>query len=289
MVPVLWYLGAAQWDTALPYYILGHAAECEHYLAKRLQVAGDIGVIVIPGRHSAGENHYTELNEIAAPYRKVIFIIIGDEEADFRADKLQHQNKKVWWLMPPFNPKQKVDRVGPNGWPTHAIEMIAAAKEHSHGSRPYDWSFMGQMTHSRRVECVGAASGLPNGKLLPTKGFTQGVPREDYYASMVRSKVVFCPSGPCTPDSFRFCEALEAGAIPIADDLTPKESYPQGYWNYVFGTDKLPFPVVSDWSTLPSVLADCLKDWQRKTCECQTWWMATKHKLVNQMKQDLTL
>ena len=286
MVPVFWYLGAAQWDTALPRYILEHAAECMDVLFVAPENK-DVGVFVIPGRHSAGQEHYDVLNDAADWFRKIVFVVIGDEEGLFQTDKLQHDNKKVWFLMPPYNPKQKVDRVGPNGWPTGAIEMIAAAKKHVH-NRPYDWCFLGQVTHRRRVECVEAAWEIPNGKLLPTKGFTQGVPREDYYASMVRSKVVLCPSGPCTPDSFRFCEALEAGAIPIADDLTPRADYPAGYWQYVFGTDKLPFPVISDWNTLPNVIADCLKNWQRKSCECQTWWMATKHKLVNQMKQDLT-
>jgi hypothetical protein len=136
--------------------------------------------------------------------------------------------------------------------------MIAAAKQHAH-TRPFDWSFLGQMTHSRRIECVNIKD-VPNGKLLTTEGFTQGVAREKYYASLVRSKWCFALVGHVLL-ILSLLRSLEAGAIPIADDLTPNLAY-LGYWSYVFGSDKLPFPVIRDW--MPAVIEECLADWERK-------------------------
>lgn len=289
-IPVFWFQGAAQWDTALPKYILDRAARnCIHYPDARPMKA-DVGVIVIPGRHSAKPENYGALNQSAEGLKRVVFVVIGDEESLFQTDELQHPNAKIWYLMPPFNPKQRVDRVGPNGWPTGAIEMIAAAKKFSpNDERPYDWHFMGQKTHSRRVECLDAAEGIPKGRCLATEGFTQGESRDSYYVSMIRSKLVLCPSGPCTPDSFRFAEALESGAVPIVDDLTPNPNYPEGYWKYVFDAKTLPFPLITNWDTLPEVMEECLAHWEEMSIECMAWWTFQKAKLVMEMREDLGL
>lgn len=288
MINVIWHYNDGFWDAALPKYILNHATSCHHFngleWAKEL-VGTRKGVIVIPGRHSCGD--YEALNRAAANFKKILFVIIGDEEGIFHSDRLEHPAMKIWWLMPPYHPKQIADRVGPNGWPTDAPMMIQFARKKHHGERPLDWSFYGQMTHMRRIQCVQATQELTNGQLLPTEGFTQGVPRDQYYDIMVRSKFVLCPSGPCTPDSFRFAEALEAGCVPIVDNLTQHADYPPGYWNYVFDRDVLPFPVISDWSTLPDVLDLALFDWEARARHCAIWWTRYKEDLVKKMQEDL--
>lgn len=290
MIPVIWHHSNSFWDCALPRYILDRAARCMHVekLSSVPMFYGQpTGVVVIPGRHSNDPVQYDHLCDAASHFRKVVFIIIGDEEGVFDSSKIRLTNAKIWWFMPPFNPKQDVDRVAPNGWPTDTIEMINEARKRNNGVRSFDWSFMGQVTHSRRIECVDAANALPRGRLLCTKGFTQGETREKYYDVMVRSRAVLCPSGPCTPDSFRFAEALEAGCIPIVDDATPNPMYPPGYWRYVFAGEALPFPLVEDWNTLPFIFEMLRADWDARIGACRLWWKNQKERLIREMKEDL--
>lgn len=293
MIPVIWHHNAGFWDCALPKWILNHAAKCTHFeglVWAHTIPQKEIGVIVIPGRHSY--NDYAALNQVARGFDKAIFVIIGDEEGIFHSGHLEHPEMKIWWFMPPLHPVQKTSRVAPNGYPTDAPEMIEAARKRTFGMRDIDCSFQGQMTHSRRVECVNATqriTGKYKCSLMTTEGFTQGVPRESYYETMVRSKLVLCPSGPYTPDSFRFAEALEAGCIPIVDNRTQYPDYPGGYWNYLFGDEKnFPFPVIDVWSDLPQVVELYLMDWKSRAKACKTWWEVQKGKLVMQMKEDLS-
>lgn len=291
MIPVIWHHNDSFWDCAFPRYILDRAARCMH-VEKISSVPMFHGlptaVIVIPGRHSNDPVQYAHLCDAASYFRKVVFIIIGDEEGVFDSSKIRLSNAKIWWFMPPFNPKQDVDRVAPNGWPTNTIDMINASRKLNNGVRSFDWSFMGQVTHRRREECVNVARELPRGRLLCTKGFTQGEPREKYYDVMVRSRAVLCPSGPCTPDSFRFAEALEAGCIPIVDDITPNPLYPPGYWAYVFAKQTIPFPAVLDWNDLPYILELCKTDWEGRIGACRLWWKNQKERLIAEMKEDLS-
>ena len=290
MIPVIWHHSDGFWDCAFPKYILDHAARCMHVvgLDKAPMFLGqDTVVVVVPGRHSDHLDQYASLRGVASDFKKVIYIIIGDEEGVFQVRALHNENAKIWWFMPPFNPKQEVDRVAPNGWPTNAIEMIGEARKASRGIRSFDWSFMGQVTHRRREECVAAAKDIPRGHLLCTTGFTKGDTRENYYDVMVRSRAVLCPSGPCTPDSFRLAEALEAGCMPIVDDATPNPLYPPGYWKYVFANKPLPFPLVTDWKNLPFILEFCRDNWEHRIGACRLWWKSQKERMIAEMKEDL--
>jgi len=286
MIPVLWHHADSFWDCAMPRYILDYATECDHQILKPegYNPIGRIGVIVIPGRHSCGD--YEVLNRVASLYSKVVWIIIGDEEGIFHSDQLQHPNQRLWWFMPPINPKQKVDVPAINGWTTKALDLIYEQKKR-HLPRKWDWSFYGQVTHSRRVQCVDALQSIPNGDIVVTPGFSQGVPQEQYFETMVQSKFVPCPAGPCTVDSFRFAEALEAGCIPIADNRTQHESYPPGYWEYVLGNKFFPFWVINDWAKLPDVIETLLPKWKDVSEECMHFWKSYKKSLVRQMRKDL--
>lgn len=304
MIPALWHHNHGFWDCALPRYILDRAATApEHVLHfEGLSMANivrkRVGVIVIPGRHTLDDEQFERLNSAAGFFQKIIFVIIGDEEGVFPAARLAHKNMKVWWFMPPYNPKQPVDRVAPNGWPTNAPEMIDAARKRTHGVRDLNFSFLGQVTHERRsamIEALGPYldEGVRTGRIgkchiLGTHGFTEGEPREKYYEIMVRSKIVLCPSGPCTPDSFRFAEALEAGCVPIVDNLTPKPDYPGGYWDYIFKPVNLfPFPVVNFWENVSNVIDHVLPRFDEISLECKFWWQQQKELMIATMKEDL--
>lgn len=289
MINVIWAINDSFWDMALPKYILKRAYHCQHFhglqWAKDL-VGTKVGVIVIPGQHCT--ERYDELNAAAENFHKIIFIIVGDEEAKFEVAKLKHTSKIVWWFAPPFNPKQNVHRVGPFGWPSDTLEMINTAHcEIGKVEREYVFNFCGQVTHQRRQDCFKAAM-LTCGKsiIYPTQGFAQGMPRMDYYENLIRSQFVLCPSGPCMPDSFRFAEALEAGCVPIVDGFAPNPDYPEGYWEYLFGRD-LPFPVVKDWFTLSDLIPSLVPKFDEMQRRCSSWWYTQKDLMVARMQGDL--
>lgn len=317
MIPVIWYISSGFWDSTLPRYILDLAGACAHGTLTKEGLSYQIppkqysrvGVIVVPGQHST--DAYELLNATATIFDRVVWIITGDEEGIFHSDELKHPRQKIWWFVPPFNPKQKIDFVAPFGWTgefTKITNQVLSRRTLSpfdmrfgmaetplprRMMRDIDWSFVGQITHSRRVECVDAIQHVSQkGFLHLTDGFARtepkdgGMPREEYAQIMLRSKMVLCPSGPCTPDTFRFAEALECGCIPIVDNRTQNPTYPTGYWDYIFGEHK-PFPVVNEWSELPAVMEEWLQDWELKADRCARFWDRYKWGLVERMRKDL--
>src|SRR5271166_3806676 len=196
-VPVLWHKQRPtdKWAAAFPAYILNCAYRCQHIIGIENSVSGDVGAIVIAGDDS--EAQYELLNRAASRFEKVVFVIMADEAGLFHSANLMHHNMRIWWFAPPYHPIQKTHVPAPFGWPTGAREMISAARSAGTVERPYDWNFMGQVTHSRRKECVQAAMLIPNGKLLETEGFSLGETRAHYYGEMLKSKIVLCPAGPC--------------------------------------------------------------------------------------------
>jgi hypothetical protein len=62
-----------------------------------------------------------------------------------------------------------------------------------------------------------------------------------------RTKFIPCPMGWCNPDSLRFFEALEWGAIPIIKKYNGID-----YFKYIFGEH--PIPIVNDWNEIPDLI-----------------------------------
>jgi hypothetical protein len=151
--------------------------------------------------------------------------------------------------------------------------------------RDLDWFFAGQINHQRRQDCI-AALNVTGGEsvLWPTQGFGQGLPHDEYIQWMNRTKIVPCPSGPATPDSFRMAEALECGAIPIIDaqSLNPATV---GFWNVVL--PQHPLPLIIDWSTLPKIIEGILADYERIHREIHFWWKRYKLDMRQWLAKDL--
>jgi len=144
--------------------------------------------------------------------------------------------------------------------------------------------FVGQKTHLRRIECVKAIESIPDAVVVTSDGFGKGVSHEDYCRILCSSKLVACPSGPLTVDSFRVCEALECGAIPILDSESPIGAYPF-YWERVFGDH--PLPVIYDWKRLPGIVELLLNTWAKDSLTYQNWWKEKKRQWVEQLLEDV--
>jgi hypothetical protein len=127
---------------------------------------------------------------------------------------------------------------------------------------------------------------MPNGRLIENAGFWQGLPRAEYYATMASAKIIPCPSGPTTPDSFRVAEALEAGCLPIVDATCPRAGYPEGFWKNIFGYVP-PIPFIEDWKDLPAVMEKALAGWPANRDTAYAWWQAYKAQSALWLKTDL--
>lgn len=254
---------------------------------KDLPSDADGAVICFPAQWQS--EHLDKLNADLARLRWAVVVLFADEESAFPAHLIKHPNMKLWIQSPVPGKHDFADHYLLVGYPTHAPRMIAEVYDSS-TPKQYDWFFSGQVTHARREECVEQLRGLTGGYLYETAGFTQGLDRATYYSALAAAKLAPAPSGPCTPDSFRLSEALEAGCIPIADAICPMwaRGYdsPLNYWEYVF-RQAPPFPVVQDWKTLPNVMGELLADWPASGNRVSAWWQAYKRRMAYDMEQDL--
>ena len=287
MIPVVWWNHPAEgkniargyWDQGtLERYFAGDlwhtGLTFEHYDT----VDGLTGaVVVVPARFHA--DHVADLNADLARLDWCVVILSSDEESLFPTDAITHPNCTVW-TSTPHPDRHTGDRVLGHYLPPHAPALIAASE---HEKRPMHWWWSGQVNHDRRNELWKQLRRLPGGTAHRTEGFTQGFEHADYYGRMCAARVIPCPSGPATPDSFRLWEALEAGCVPIADGFAPAMSTP-GYWDQ-FG--KVPFPVIDRWRHLPAHLASVVSDWPMLSIECSAWWQQHKRSLAKRLTADV--
>lgn len=230
--------------------------------------------VVIAGQH---QRQYVDcLNMDLSRYSKVALFVVGDEENLFPLREVQHQNIKFFVQTPKPGQYDDCEKLLV-GYPPIIYKPRI--------EKTLDWFFAGQVTHERRHECVDVLRFLQqNGVLIPTAGFTQGISRIGYLDCMASAKVIPCPSGVCSPDSFRFAESLECGCIPVVDGRSPRSGY-EGFWNYVFDSPNLPFPIIDSWSEFPQILNSLLENWEQKQAKCQQWWNQYKTDLIEKLKR----
>lgn len=228
------------------------------------------GFVVIPARHQ-GE-YIKEINQILKELNKCVVVLTGDEESVFPWRKLKHPNMKVAVMHPRVGMHDEALKL-PNGYRPETRDIL---RELGRQEKVYDWSFAGQITHDRRTECANILRDMPNGQLTESAGFGQGLEYREYLKIMSQSKVVACPSGPETPDSFRVYEALEAGCIPVVDSYSPNNPT-AGFWSYLLGD--IPFPIIDKWSSFPALLEELLKDWPLNANKVVSWWLMKKREL----------
>lgn len=265
-----------QWDAALVDETL---ARCPGWIFDP-DADSDVGVVIVPGRYDGAEG----LTRVAVEsLAGAVVFVTGDEEATYVHDKVEHPNLR-WWHQLPRPSQHDFARPFGDGAPPHLRGHLRALGPDV--ERVHDWSFSGQVGHKRRRELVDVLHGMVGGYLNPTPGFTQGLAHDDYARLLASTKVVPCPSGPHTVDTFRAFEALEAGCIPVVDGLC--YSYDsRGYWDRLFG-ETPPFPVVTDsWETFPGILAELLDGWAERAVQVQAWWLQHKRRMAGWLADDL--
>ena len=236
-------------------------------------------VVVVPGQFWKVE----QINEMIKPLKWVLLVVVCDEENLFEIDKLSHPNMKRRAQTPRAGKDYNATLFG--------VGYAFAARHRELKKKTNDVFLSAQDTHERRHSMfdmlsryvqMRSADGV-SGVLNRTKGFTQGFSEKVYYDYMNMSKIAPAPSGTCSPDSFRLYEALEMGAIPVADDISPRYDS-AGYWRSIF--PDAPFPIVGREEITP-ILDDLREDFQHKANNVFAWWIRQKKKYVEKFYSDI--
>lgn len=255
-----------QWDqTQLEHHLLAGMKWVDGYPNTDQPIA-----LVIPGRY--WHTRTAEISAAIARYPHVTAFLVGDEENLFDVDAVQHPAITWWVQTPEVGHDYPADtRFLPVGWTPHFTNLPPDPPD-----KTLDLFLAGQNTHPRRaaafdgaerVECAG------DKLIMPTEGFTQGLPRFVYFDAMRHAKIAPCPSGAVSPDSFRVWEALEAHAVPVVDDMSPVRPS-AGFWNLL--APDAPFPVLVSWPKLHRIAAPILDDWPHSANHVVAWWMRQK-------------
>jgi hypothetical protein len=232
-------------------------------------------ILIVPGRYWA--NRIGDINEALSRYQWVLLIRTGDEEDLFDVAKIEHPNAKLWVQTPRVGVDYDARLFGV-GFPPHFNQLPKDPPE-----KLLDVFLSCQDTHERRHEAFAALEGI-EGRVHRTEGFTQGMDPLEYADCMTIAKIAPCPSGAESPDSFRVFEALEAHAIPIADDVSPVYDS-RGYWRTVF--PDAPFPILVDYGDLAGWTEDLLEGWPDNANRITAWWMRRKREYAQWLRDDL--
>jgi hypothetical protein len=244
-------------------------------------------VIIFPCGHYA--EHCSPWLALARLQRLVdslpwsLVIATSDEASTFPWARFHRPDNCRLWVMTP-RPEKKY----PEGtffigegcpWPPEEIASHALPD----WDKPLDLFFSGQINHDRRIEMIVAVEEVAKTHRVErhaTEGFRQGMSVGDYLKTTTHSKIIPCPSGRSTQDSFRFYEALEAQAIPIADERRPKTKHPGGYWEMIFG-DSFPFGITR-WQELPEKMRR-FRNAPETPAMTSAWWQQYKRSIAYEL------
>lgn len=137
-------------------------------------------------------------------------------------------------------------------------------------------SFVGQ-PKSDRFEMIGAMEKLDAHYVHKTTSWNSpnALTQDECIDIYKKTKFAPCPMGNVHPDSFRVCEALEWGSIPVIRTVDGED-----YFRNVFGDH--PFKVVNSWNELGRVVKS--DDYCAEREHVHAWYLDFKTNLQNKIK-----
>lgn len=228
----------------------------------------DRELVVVPGEYQDAK----AINDYIQKYNKVLFVLAADEENRFDLDLIKHKDIIIY-SMYPTDKYKNVDFWLPLGYTPHTRPIL---RDLGRQPRINTWFFSGQVTHDSRFKLVEQLKTLNGGILNETAGFTQGYPKEKYIEMMSLTKVIPSPGG-AVPESFRFYEALEAGAIPVAED----------YDHHAKILTDLPPIFFDGWDDIKSHIVNRAQNFTSFSNLTFAWWQMQKRQIRERFKKDL--
>ena len=117
---------------------------------------------------------------------------------------------------------------------------------------------------------------MPNTICNATSGFAQGLDPKKYYEYMASSKIVPCPAGTVSIDSFRLYEAIELLCFPIGDEVDSKGQHIK-YFDFIF--KNFPFPTTKNWEDVKDNIPNWLEQYPNNMHKVVSWWIKYKRDL----------
>lgn len=261
------------WDQALITDIL------QRPVFKNMQ-APNGAVIVLPGAYQ-GE-YIKKINDMLAGFEWVVLLITSDEESKFPVEKIKHPNIKIWVQYPKKGRHDKYAKL-PLGYTTETRNHLSYFP-----TKELNVFYSGQKSHERRKLCSNALHGettdlVKDILINDTPGFSQGFDPSEYMNYMCNAKIAPSPSGPVSADSFRTYEALEAGAVPIADTMSLAGDH--DYWRYLFG--EVPYVQITNYDDMYGYIKDALSQYPALNNEVLAWWIKKKRDLMWKIVKDI--
>ena len=222
----------------------------DQYIVKKLLNRDQ--VFVIPGAYQA--TSLDAINQRLDIEDYGVVIITSDEENNFPTEYISHPRMKVYTQY-----NNNGDKQIPIGSPPNPPVKL---------EKNLDYMYAGQVNTVDREQCADEIDKL-KGFCLRSEGFSQGLDKDAYNEMMGHAKIVPCPGGHVSPDSFRLYEALEAGCTPVIH-ARHKE-----YFSFL---GDFPFPMVNDWSELGGI----------EYVDYSDWWKEYKKQLHDEVDEDLS-
>lgn len=250
---------------------------------------GDItngGIIIIPtghyDDHCGAEKAIRRLEQMVLAMPWSVVIATSDESSSFPWWRWQQYVNHRLWVMTP-RPEMH--------YPNNTFFIGEGSPHYPIPQAPKAWDvfFAGQINHDRRKQMVDAIDRMRDMNYLEigttyTEGFATGLSGEQYVAEMALTRIAPCPSGQVTQDSFRFFEALEAGAVPIADALRP-DGMGDGYWDMIFPV-RPPLPILRDWDQMVPLN---MFGWDEQAANVSSWWQQEKRRVAYRLQHDVSM
>ena len=225
-------------------------------------------IVVVPGPQNIKHEEY--INQQIQNISRLVLFINGDEEGMFDINKIKHSNAEIW-VQYPYAKHNHLNKL-PIGTPKHIINNIP-----DYPIKKNDVYFSGQINHQRRKQVANIVDKIDNCTYTLTDGFAKGGDPKDYYKNMSESKIVLCPAGVATVDSFRLFESIEMLSLPIADQVNSRGETVE-FYDYLF-SGPTPMPKVYNWNNVVNLIPELIKDYPANMHRVVCWWIKYKRDL----------